>query len=351
MVNLKKAINDIGLPRLIISLFLIFLLIVAAFLKLSVPKLISDTLVRTGMNGILVLSMLPGMVSGIGMNFGLPLGIICGLLGGMISMEMGLIGIKGFSVAMLISLPISIATGYLYGLLLNKVKGQEMMVATYTGFSVVYLFSIAWMVLPFHNPQIAWTMGKGLRTTISVEKTYGKILDNFLAIKIGDFVIPTGLLLFFFLFCFLMWLFLRSKTGIEMKVAGSNPKFAATCGINVDRYRILGTILSNALGAIGIIVYSQSYGFYQLYQAPMMMGFVAVSAILLGGASGNIAHISHVIIGTFLFQGVLTISMPVVNGIVTEGNLSEVVRIIISNGIILYALTKGNGGGKNESQE
>jgi len=133
-----------------------------------------------------------------------------------------------------------------------------------------------------------------------------------------------------------------------MTAGGSNNKFARASAINVDRTRIIGTVLSTILGAVGILMYAQSYGFYQLYQAPMMMGFAAVAAVLIGGASTTSAKISHVIIGTFLFQGLLTLGLPVVNQMVSEGNLSEVVRIIISNGIILYALTKARGGGSGE---
>ena len=128
-----------------------------------------------------------------------------------------------------------------------------------------------------------------------------------------------------------------------MSAAGANPSFAEATGINVDKMRIIGTMLSTMLGAVGIIVYSQSFGFIQLYQAPRMMGFLAASAILLGGATTSRAKISHVVIGTFLFQGVLTLGMPVANAIVPQSTISEVFRIIISQGIILYALTKSGG--------
>ena len=105
-------------------------------------------------------------------------------------------------------------------------------------------------------------------------------------------------------------------------------------------------MLSTVLGAVGIIVYAQSFGFIQLYQAPRQMGFLAASAILLGGASTARASIGHVIIGTFLFQGVLTLGMPVANAIVPQSTISETLRILISNGIILYALTKSGGAGR-----
>ena len=126
---------------------------------------------------------------------------------------------------------------------------------------------------------------------------------------------------------------------------GSAAAFTAT-GINVDRMRIVGTVLSTVLGAVGILVYSQSYGFMQLYAAPRQMGFIAASAILIGGASTSRCKISHVIIGTFLFQGVLTLGMPVANMLVPGTTLSETLRILISNGIILYALTKSGGGSR-----
>ena len=102
-------------------------------------------------------------------------------------------------------------------------------------------------------------------------------------------------------------------------------------------------MLSTMLAAVGIIVYGQSYGFMQLYQAPRQMGFLAASAILLGGASTSRAKISNVIIGTFLFQGVLTLGMPVANALIPGSTISETLRILISNGIILYALTKSGG--------
>ena len=55
------------------------------------------------------------------------------------------------------------------------------------------------------------------------------------------------------------------------------------------------------------------------------------------------AKISHVISGTILFYALLSISLTVINKMMPEGNLSEVVRIIITYGVILYALTKVGG--------
>ena len=128
-----------------------------------------------------------------------------------------------------------------------------------------------------------------------------------------------------------------------MQASGINPKFAQASGINVDRMRILGTIMSTILGAVGILVYAQGFGFLQLYGAPMYMGFIAAAAILIGGATLRTAKISHVVIGTFLFQGILVVALPVANTVATLGSLAEISRIIVSNGIILYALAQKGG--------
>lgn len=336
-------VKKLGIPRLVIGLFYILLCLMAFIYNLSLPGQIGNTLVRLGMNGVLVLAMLPGIQCGISLNLGLPIGIIGGIIGGLLCIEFGFSGWGGFLFAIVVGIAISAVTGCLYGILLNRLKGSEMSVTTYVGFSIVSLMCIAWLVLPFKSKIMKWPLGNGLRTTIGLQTSYRHLLNDFLSFKLFGITIPTGLLLFFALCCLLVWLFMRSRTGVAMSAAGANPRFAEATGINVDKMRIVGTMLSTILGAVGIIVYAQSFGFIQLYQAPRQMGFLAASAILLGGATTDRAKISHVIIGTFLFQGVLTLGMPVANAVVPQSTISEVFRIIISQGIILYALTKSGG--------
>lgn len=97
------------------------------------------------------------------------------------------------------------------------------------------------------------------------------------------------------------------------------------------------------LAAVGIIIYSSAFGYAQLYTAPKQMGFIAASAILIGGATTGKAKVNHVLFGVFLFEGVLTLGQQIANAAVSGGGLSEVMRILISNGIILYALTQSGG--------
>lgn len=68
-----------------------------------------------------------------------------------------------------------------------------------------------------------------------------------------------------------------------------------------------------------------------------------MAAVLLGGASTNSIRISHVVVGTLLFQTLLTTALPVANQLLPDSGLSEIIRIVVSNGIILYALTQAGG--------
>ncbi|WP_352426225.1 ABC transporter permease subunit [Aminomonas paucivorans] len=339
--RIQSFIEAAGWPRIIIGLFLVSLFVAAPFVGVRIDTSLSDTLVRVGMNGVMVLALVPMVQSGCGLNFGLPLGIIAGLVGAVTSIEMNALGMMGFFVALLISVPLAVLLGYGYGLLLNRVKGDEMMIATYVGFSSVAVMCMAWLLLPYKSPTMIWGYGgSGLRTTISVEGFWLHILSDFLHVQIGKFFyFPTGMFLFFALMCFLMWGFLHTKTGTAMTAVGSNPEFARASGINVDRMRIVSVVLSTVLGAVGILVYQQSFGFIQLYMGPFYMAFPAVAAILLGGASVNKASMLNVVVGTFLFQGILTMTPSVINSLI-QTDMSEVIRIIVSNGMILYALTR-----------
>ncbi|PKL08517.1 MAG: ABC transporter [Spirochaetae bacterium HGW-Spirochaetae-7] len=341
MGKFKQFVTDFGLPRIIIFLFLVALFIAAPFVGVRIDASISDVLNRFGQNMLFVLAMVPMIQSGCGLNFGLSIGIIAGLIGSTLSVQFGLLGFLGFFGAVGMAIPFAIVFGWFYGMLLNKVKGEEMTIAMYVGFAGVMFMCIMWLVLPYSAPTMVWGYaGKGLRTTITIEGFYRQVLNEFMAIRIGNsFVFPTGMLLFCAFCAFLMWLFMRTKTGTAMTAVGSNPDYARASGISSDRMRTVSVIISTVLGAVGIVVFQQSYGFIQLYTAPLQMPFAAVAAILIGGASVNKASMVNVLIGAFLFQGLLTMTPSVINSAL-KTDISEVIRIIVSNGIIIYALTR-----------
>jgi simple sugar transport system permease protein len=424
MKRLRRLADEVGVAQLILVAFVLVLFAAAWTREIPVAGLASDSLTRFGRNGFLVLALVPMVRGGLGLNFGLPLGILCGLFGMLVSMEIapssvlaasatrlpwketGLDGLVDLSVAALVAAPLAAVVGILYGVLLNRVRGQEMMVGTYVGFSAVALMCIFWLVVPFRNPKMIWALGgRGLRTTLDMPAQAKRLLDRSLALHLARFhplpdaktagaprrvlllelvpfrrhtclvvssagaafkrlpdsedtmtrvsgaeagdeegvgwilTLPTGLVGAVLAGCWLVASFFRTRLGLAIHCAGSNPLFARSSGIDVDRARIWASTLSTVLAALGIILYVQSFCLVQLYTAPLMMAFPAVAALLIGGATAYRATMGQVIVGALLFNTLLTIALPVINSLI-EGDLSEVVQSVVSNGMILYALTR-----------
>lgn len=393
--RLREALRSFGLARSIIVGFLLAIWIFAAIGKatgiiaLDLGTLFGDCLVRSGMNGLLVLALVLPVRAGNGLNFGMPLGIVCGLVGGIVVIELAAphpFGIEslgpqvdlargwsGFLLAIALSLPLAALAGWGYGKLLERVRGQEMMVGVYVGFGAVAGMCVLWLLGPFTSPELVWAIGgEGLRSQIVLDDYYKWILDGAGEVQFGQwrpeqvdlagntgefqrpggFYFPTGLIVAWFGAAGALALFLRTRLGVAMTAAGENPTFARSIGVDVPRMRIAATIASTMLAAVGIIVYSQSYGFYQLYKAPLFMAFTMVASLLLGGASIGRATVLQAIIGTLLFQSLLTTSLPIVNEVVqgsahaqSLANLPEIARLVIQNGVILYALSRVSAGG------
>lgn len=354
-MKVKSFVQNVGWPRIIIAIFLVVLIVATPFVGLSLPASIENVFGRFGMFSILVLSLVPMIQAGCGLNMGLPVGVIAGILGGVISIEIGLKGFAGLFGAMAIGILIALVFGAVYGFLLNRIKGDEMLIATYVGYSFVAFMSIMWVMLPFKNPVSVMSYGgSGLRQQIPVadywmemaEQSNGMtqstgLLSNFLSFDLFGVRIPTGMILVFIVCALLVRAFFKTKLGTSIIAVGSNPMYAKASGINIDLMRLVAVMLSTAIAAVGIIIYQQSYGYIQLYTAPYSFTFQTVAAILIGGASINKANIVHVAIGTFLFQGILTLTPVVINGALSI-DVSEVIRMIVTNGMILYALTRRN---------
>lgn len=324
-------------PQIIITVYLLLMLLFISRINISIPSIFNDSLIKFGMNFILVLSLIPMLKCGIGMNFGMAIGIIAGLIGMCISIEFKVAGVLGFALAIIVTILIGIILGFLYSKILNRLKGKEDVIGMFCGYSFVFIMNIFWTIAPFQNRMMLYPIGgQGLRPKISLELFYDKILDKFLNIKIGNIVIPFGLLIFVALITIFVVFYFKTKSGKTMEVIAENEKFAELSGVNINRYRTIAIILSTVIAGIGICVYTQSYGFVQLYDSPLSFSFSAISAILIGGASRKETKVIHAIIGTYLFQTTYLLSIPIANSLLMP-ELAETLRMIVSNGIILYA--------------
>lgn len=345
MAKLRKWIDRIGRARFIMLLFLSFLVVMMIVFRLNVPTILSNMLTHISMNAFFVLAMMVTIRTGTGLNFGLPLGLIAGMLAGVLSLEWELAGWTGIMAAFGMAIVFGTLVGWVYGLIINRVKGSEMIVGNYIAYSFTFLMCIAWMFLPFRNSKLILVVnGYGLRTQVPILEYYYGILDYFLSVEILGVTVPMGILLIFAAVALSVRLFFRTRVGIGTIVAGTNPKFAKGLGINEDKAHVIGTVISSVLAAVGIIVYSQSYGYYMLYTTPKSMAFPPMAAILIGGATAKNASMSNVIIGLLVYYAIITLASPVASSIFVGDSISEPLRVVIQNGVVLYALTRIGGG-------
>ena len=262
-IALRYWLKKMGYPRLIIAGFLLFLFIMAPVTGSDLATQVTNVINRFSWNAVLVLAMVPMIHSGCGLNFGIPLGVLSGLLGGTLAIELGFTGPMSFVMAIVVSTPFAVLFGGGYGMLLNKIKGGEMMVATYVGLSSVSLMCIMWLLIPYRNPSIvmAYT-GVGLRNMFALDSFYAGALSEFLKIDLNplgiNLVIPTGSTLFFALLGLAVWAF-RERENL-MNVFQVSPKYMLLGGV-IGAFITFTVIQSmNSLGparAVMLIVISQ----------------------------------------------------------------------------------------------
>ena len=191
--HVREFVREIGIPRFLIAVFLLLLFAVAYVTKMDMAGLFTDCILRIARNGLIVLALLPSIQGGLGLNFGLPIGIICGLVGCVVTLNANIGGWAGLGLSALIGAALAVPAGVAYGWLLNRTRGQEMMVGTYLGFAIVSGMSIFWTMAPFHNPQLVWAIaGKGLRTTLTLTGVYDKLTTTWAASRSAASPSPPG---------------------------------------------------------------------------------------------------------------------------------------------------------------
>jgi len=136
---------------------------------------------------------------------------------------------------------------------------------------------------------------------------------------------------------FTKWI-MTTKLGQDFRSCGQNQYIAESNGINVNRIRIIATILSTVLAAWGQIIYLQNIGTLNTYGAHNQIGFFSVAAILVGGASVSKATVSQALIGTLLFNAMFIMSPEIGKAVFGQAILGEYFRTFMVYGVIGLAL-------------
>ena len=278
---------------------------------------------RVFRNLFLVLALIIPVVAGLGLNFAIVVGAMAGQIGLMFVENGEIGGIGGIFVAMLISLPIAVVLGYATGKFFNKTKGREMIAGIILGFFAngfyQFLFLIlAGPVIPLHHKSLLLPDGMGLRVTVNLASTRrgldsplpGDGFNGTLSIPpegVTYLQIPVFTLLACLALIFGIQWFLRTKLGQDLRAIGQESHVSEVAGIRVARGRIIAIIISMALAAIGQVIFLQNMGVMNTFTSHEQVGFYAIAALLVGGATVSKATVRHAIIGTILFHALLVI--------------------------------------------
>lgn len=140
------------------------------------------------------------------------------------------------------------------------------------------------------------------------------------------------------LVCMLVVFITKTKLGQDIRTVGMNMQVATAAGINVDRTRIIATVLSTVIASWGQIIFLQNIGNVQTFNSHEQVGTYAVAALLVGGASIDKATMGQVFTGTILFH-VLFFMTPLAGKVLFDDpQLGEYFRVFLCYGIIAVSL-------------
>jgi len=154
-------------------------------------------------NAFLVLALIIPILAGVGFNFGIVIGAMAGQIGIILALNWGIVGFKGFLVAIAFATPVAIILGLLLGLLLHKTNGEEMIASLFTSYALngvyqgFFLFLLGG-VIPFGASKLLLNDGVGLKNTIDLTGTLSTSVNGIWQVSIVTVI-------FFFALVFLAY--------------------------------------------------------------------------------------------------------------------------------------------------
>jgi len=154
--------------------------------------------------------------------------------------------------------------------------------------------------------------------------------------RIRSVPVVTGLLIIGL--CIFTELIMKTKLGQDFRSVGQNQHIAEVSGINVDRTRIIATMISTVLASWGQLIFLQNMGTLNTYNAHTQIGMFSVAALLVGGASTSKANIKNAVFGTILFNAMFIMSPEIGQSLFGQAVLGEYFRTFMVYGVIGVAL-------------
>ena len=164
------------------------------------------------------------------------------------------------------------------------------------------------------------------------------IATDSILLKIRKVPVATGILII--ALCIFTYLIMKTKLGQDFRSVGQSQHISEVSGINVDRTRIIATMISTVLAAWGQLIYVQNMGTLNTYSAHTQIGMFSVAALLVGGASTSRASIKNAIFGTILFNAMFIMSPEIGRALFGQDQAvsAEYFRTFMAYGVIGLAL-------------
>lgn len=301
-----------------------------------------EVLTRVARDSFFALALVIPIVAGLGLNFSVVVGALGGQIGLVVANDLGVPGLRGIGLALLIGVALGWISGRAIAWCLHRAPGREMIVGIVIGFLADGLYRIVFMagygpVIPSHNSEMLLSRGIGLRDTVDLE-IMRRSLDTLLLLKVGPLAVPVATLLLLAGVTWLVWRFLRSRTGRQLAAVGFRPEAAATAGLDVVALRRTAIVLSTIIAAVGQVVWVQNIGMLQTYVAHRNVGFLASAALLAGGATVKSVRVRHALVGTAVFHAMFVMSPLAGQEITGSPAIGEYFRSFITYGTICIAL-------------
>ena len=298
----------------------VFFIIVSG---LDINYVSSQLLLRLNRNAFIVMALIIPIVAGMGINFSITIGAMAAQIGLLLTINWGVTGIKGILLAAAITLPLASGFGFLIGMLLNKMKGQETIGSLILGYfangayQLLFLF-IFGGIIPLSD-KVTIVGATGVQNTLNLTGSVGLstavdsilripflyavyglcgvlfaaalvffllkklTLKRFLILAIGaglvagifsippvanvlngthgrEVRVPVVTWLIIGLLCLFNALIMRTRLGQKFRAVGQSQTVANASGINVNAVRIAAIVISTVLAGWGQIIFMQSEG-------------------------------------------------------------------------------------------
>ena len=401
MIDSKK-ITDFLKKYIVTILFLVLSLSFILMGDLDMTSVARDLMKRLSRNAFIVLSLIIPIVAGMGINFAITIGAMAAQIGLLLAINWNLTGPLGILVAAGITLPLGALFGYLVGVMLNKMKGQETIGSMILGFFANGAYQLLFLYIfgnfiPL-NPKVTIIGATGVKNTLDLTTNgLAQAIDGVLRIPflycvylfagaatlyalvmflckkmerkkaivtVGcslaltlvfllppvancfngssseAITVPGVTWLLIVLLCGFNVLIMKTRLGQKFRAVGQNQTVANASGINVNRVRLIAIMISTVLAGWGQLLFIQSDGMGTLttYSAHEQVGLYAGAAILVGGASIDRATNSQALLGTLLFHLMFLTVQKAASALFGDAVIGEYFRAFLSYAVIAVAL-------------